>query len=176
MKIGDIVGIPVFINSKKIGNIKETVINFKEAKIEGFLLEKKNLEFSKKYIPYKCIKVISKDNVVINCNNDVKKWKIEKEKKNEKDFRIGVIGLELKTVNHYKIGRISDLYFNTITGEVEKLEITEGCLMDDLINGRKIIPLIGKVEFSEDFLTITKEALEEMSHSGGGLKNIINKE
>ena len=42
--------------------------------------------------------------------------------------------------------------------------------MQDLSEGRKIIPLIGKYEFGEDMLLVDNDAIEEAISTGGGIK------
>ena len=49
------------------------------------------------------------------------------------------------------------------------MEVSDG-LLQDIITGRNILPLFGKVEFGEENILVDKEAVEEMLSNGGGLK------
>ena len=65
---------------------------------------------------------------------------------------------------------ITDITFDSSTGRLESLEVSDG-LLQDLVKGRQMLPLFGKVEFGEENVLVEKEAVEEMVNSGGGIKN-----
>lgn len=74
----------------------------------------------------------------------------------------------------WELGVIKDILFDYKTGNIEGVEVSEG-IYQDLSEGRKIIPLIGKYEFGEDILLVDNDAFEESISTGGGIKNRIFK-
>jgi uncharacterized protein YrrD len=82
----------------------------------------------------------------------------------------GIRGLKIFTRSGEELGEVKDVLFDNRTGMVEGVEVSDG-LYQDIVHGRKILPLFGKVEFSEDILFVDREAVEEMTKTGGGIKN-----
>jgi len=48
-------------------------------------------------------------------------------------------------------------------------------MIQDVMQGRKLIPLFGKVELGEEFAVVGSEAVEEMEETGGGIRNRLLK-
>ena len=84
-------------------------------------------------------------------------------------------GLRVFTRKGSEVGYIEDVLFDYRTGRIECLELSDGFLQD-FIDGRKLMPLIGKVEFAEEHLLVSREAVEEMKESGGGIRKYFEKE
>jgi uncharacterized protein YrrD len=60
--------------------------------------------------------------------------------------------------------------FDIQSGKIEAFEISDG-ILQDIIQGRRLLPLFGRVELGEEVAVVEKEAVDEMIDSGGGIKN-----
>jgi len=59
--------------------------------------------------------------------------------------------------------------FDLKHGKIDGIEVSDG-LLQDIVKGRSVLPLIGKVEFGEENILVDNEAVEEMMETGGGIK------
>lgn len=75
-----------------------------------------------------------------------------------------VLNKKVFTSKGKEIGYINDIYFNVEFAYIDAFEITDG-LIEDLISGRKIVPLIGGISVKEEGIFISKEAYEEIMES-----------
>jgi uncharacterized protein YrrD len=75
-----------------------------------------------------------------------------------------ILNKKVFTSKGKEIGYINDIYFNVEFTSIDAFEITDG-LIEDLISGRKIVPLIGDVFIKEEGIFISKEAYEEIMES-----------
>ena len=162
-KYSDVIGLTVINieDGKKIGIIKDVIFSTKYREVKGFLLERKSYEIRKKVILLKDVLSLGKDALIVNgCNCTKALSKVEKEYElNDK-------------------GKIKGLKVFTKSGEdlgIVGVEVSDG-FFQDIVLGRKVIPLFGKVEFSTENILIDKEAVEEITSTGGGLKKIITGE
>jgi uncharacterized protein YrrD len=84
------------------------------------------------------------------------------------------LGLKVFSKEGGELGFVKDVLFDSKSGKVESLEISDG-LFQDVLQGRKMLPLFGKVEMGEDFAIVGNEAVEEMQDTGGGIRNKLLK-
>lgn len=170
VKISNIIGLPIIYDSgkKSPGFLKDIIFNIGEKQIKGLVVEKTGFRKSSKifrtdniydigggaviikekpYVEYKCIK------------SDRKYTAIDKKKEEVKVY----------SKNGEDLGVVKDVYFNLLNGNIEAFELSDG-VIQDIIDGRKIIPLIGKYEFGEDIILIGNDVVQEILNSGGGLR------
>ena len=116
------------------------------------MLEKSTLNKSKLILSDDIIK-LGKDAILVNCkpkhllNYNMNEFYKIRDK-------------EIYTKEGTNLGLVKDLRINEETGYIECLEISNG-IISDIINGRCILPLIGKVMFLDDCILVEKEAFEE---------------
>lgn len=175
-KYSEVVGLPVICadNGKKIGTVSDIIFCPGTREVRGFLLERKGCEISRKLVLLKDVINLGHDALIINdcsCVSKVKSKKDRSEVKNKAEVR----GLRIYTRSGNDLGVVKDILFDYKTGTMEGFEISDG-LLQDIVQGRNILPLFGKVEFSEDSVLVDREAIEEMTTTGGGLKNLLTKE
>ena len=172
-KYSEVLGLPVICleNGKKVGNVKNIIFCPKKKKLLAFLLECKSFEFSKKIILTEDIINIGKDAVIINEESDLKDLR---KIKNIQDFteKGEVIGLRVISKKGEDVGIVKDVIFDYENNCIEGVEISDG-LIQDIVKGRSVLPLIGKVEFGEEIILVDDDAVEEIMETGGGLRNII---
>lgn len=175
-KYSEVIGLPVICveNGKKIGIIKDVLFSTKFREVKGFQLERKGYQIRKKVILLKDVLNLGKDALIVNeCNCPKFLSKVEKEyelKDNEK-----IKGLKVYSRSGEDLGIVNDVLFDYKNGLIEGIEVSDG-FFQDIVLGRKVVPLFGKVEFSSENILIDKEAFDEMTTTGGGLKKIITGE
>lgn len=170
-RYSEVVGLPVICieNGKKLGVVEDVIFCPKHRLVKGFLLERKGCRIARKVILTKNVYQLGKDAMVVNdctCITDMKKAGELKELEDKGE----VIGLRIYSKDGKDFGVAKDVLFDYTTGAIEGVEVSDG-LIHDIIEGRNILPLFGKVEFSEENILVDREAIEEMLTNGGGLKN-----
>ena len=159
-------------NGKKAGVIKDIIFCPENKEVRAFLLEHKGLEIRKKIVKLKSILSLGGDAVIIDspdCVESLGKASYTAEFKDEGS----ILGLRIFTRAGEELGIVKDVIFDWRTGRIEGFEVSDG-LLQDIMQGRRILPLFGKVEFGEENVLVEKEAVEEMENTGGGIKNKLN--
>lgn len=172
-KYSEVIGLPVICaeNGKMAGIIKDIIFCPKTKEVKAFLLEKRGHELGKKAVLLKDVLSVGRDAVVVNdytCLNSLKKLIRNNELKDKGEIK----GLKVYTKSGEDLGIVKDVLFDYKKGLIEGVEISDG-LFQDIVQGRNLLPLFGKVEFGEESVIVDKEAAEEMVETGGGLKNIL---
>ncbi|KNY28233.1 PRC-barrel domain-containing protein [Pseudobacteroides cellulosolvens] len=168
-RYSEVMGLPVICvdDGKKIGTVCDLVFFPKYKKVRAVLLERTGCHISKKAIPLEEVLSMGKDAVIVNDCSCTKK--ISELEKNENLGKKGnLMGLRIYSKSGEDFGTVKDILFDYKTGTIEGLELSD-CLVYDIMQGRNIIPLFGKVEFSEENILVDKEAIDEMQNTGGGL-------
>lgn len=175
-RYSEVVGLPVICvdNGKKIGAIKDVIFCPGQKKATALVLERKGCQVARRIILLKDILSLGRDAVVVNdcsCITELKKVKDLEEFKEKGEIK----GLKIYTKSGEDIGTVKDILFDYKTGTIEGVEVSDG-LLQDIVQGRNVLPLFGKVEFSEENILVGREAIEEMMSTGGGLKKKLLKE
>lgn len=170
-RYSEVLGLPVICidGGKRLGTIEDIVFDTEEKDVRAFLLEHKGVELKKKAVMLKDVLSLGNDAVIIADHSCVADFKKEKDSVGKKDEGY-IIGLRIFTKDGDDLGMVKDVIFDWKTGRIEGFEISDG-ILQDIINGRKIMPLLGRVEFAEENILVEKEAVEEMEITGGGIKN-----
>ncbi|HOJ10472.1 MAG TPA: PRC-barrel domain-containing protein [Clostridiales bacterium] len=92
----------------------------------------------------------------------------------QNDRKYSHIDKKIEEVNVYSksgkdLGIVKDILFDCKTGYIEGFELTDG-LIQDIIEGRKVVPLIGKYEYGKDYLLVGNDIEQEITTTGGGLR------
>lgn len=172
-RYSEVIGLPVICveNGKKIGAVKNIIFCPKKKKLLAFLLECRSYEFSKKVVLTEDILNIGRDALIIKDESSLKDLR---KTKNTDEFvdKGEVIGLRVYSKNGEDMGIVKDVIFDYSNSSIEGVEISDG-LIQDIIKGRSLLPLFGKVEFGREVILVDNDAIEEITETGGGLKNII---
>lgn len=172
-RYSEVLGLPVISmdGGKKMGIVEDIIFNPGSREVKALLLRKKGYEICKKAVLVKDVLKIGRDAVIIRENSSVCKVNQNDVKEEIKD-QGEVKGLRIYTGNGEDLGVVKDVLFDYRTGVMEGLELSDG-LLQDLLTGRVILPLFGKVEFGEENIVVDKEAVEEMISTGGGFRNLV---
>lgn len=170
-KYGELLGLPVICseNGKLIGIIRNVIFNLEARTVEALVFEKRGLLNSRKVLFLKDIVEVGRDAVIIENDKCALPWK-EAEKSLALKNRKILTGLRVFSRAGKEVGMVKDVLFDCQTGLIEGVEVSDS-LVNDLINGRNILPLFGKVEFGEDIILVDNETVEEMTNTGGGIRN-----
>lgn len=173
-KYSEVIGLPVICidNGKKIGIVEDVIFCPRFKVVKAFLLERRGCQVTRKVILLEDVANLGKDALIVgdcSCATDLRKVR------DNEGFRDkgAVTGLRVYSKTGDDLGVVKDVLFDYKTGLIEGVEISDG-LFQDILQGRKILPLFGKVEFSAENILVDKEALEEIMSSGGGLKKLLN--
>jgi uncharacterized protein YrrD len=170
-KYSEVLNLPVICadSGKKVGIVKDIIFSPGNREIKAFLLEHKGLDFNKRVILAKDMLNLGEDAMVVDnpeCISEMDRQAYSDAFKDEGS----ILGLRIFSKDGEDLGTVKDVIFDWKTGRIEGVEISDG-LLQDVMQGRRILPLFGKVEFSEENLLVEKEAVEEMVNTGGGIKN-----
>ncbi len=173
LKCNEVIGLPV-IDSKqgvKMGAVKDVLFDIKTRKLKGILIEQNGYELKKKVIEKDNILSLGRDAIVVTEHSCIKKMS-NGEFKKRFGKKNSVRGYKIFSDSGDELGAVRDILFDFEYGIMEGVEITDG-IMQDIIEGRNVIPLIGNVEFGKDQMIVGKQSLEEMISSGKGLKKLF---
>lgn len=159
-RCSSILGLPVITdeNYKIIGKISKIFISKDLKNIAFFEIISKDLMHSRYVLPTEKIKVIGNDAVIID---DSKCIYFNKKTNNNYITIDSILNKKVYTVNGNNIGYINDAFFELSSSKVEAVEVSDG-FIEDVLNGRKIVPFIGKSIYCEDGLFIGQDIVDEI--------------
>ncbi len=79
---------------------------------------------------------------------------------------------KLLTYKGEDIGYLNDICFDFELGTIDALELTDG-IIQDIISGRKLIPIVGNILLKEEGVFLGREALEEIIDREKGLQHLL---
>lgn len=165
-------GLPVIDinNGNIIGRFKEFLFLGIEKKVFGILLEDSFFATNEVILLDDIVK-LGKDAFVVKSENVILKLKtVLRNNKLKKAYHLK--NKDVYTNKGINLGTVRDIRINELDGEIECLEISYG-IVSDILNGRSILPLIGRVLFSKDSILVENQAYEELKLSNKGLNNYI---
>ena len=172
-KYSEVLGLPVICieSAQKLGTVQDAIFSPLIKKAVAFSLEKRKCEFARKVIFLGNIKSIGKEAIIINDHKDIDS--LSKTEYLRMFENMKLIGLKVYTTDGQDLGEVKDIIFDFKTGRIDGVEISDG-LIRDLFEGRRILPLYGKVKFGEDSIVVGSESVEEVLTKNKGLNNILN--
>ncbi|GAE90041.1 PRC-barrel domain-containing protein [Acetivibrio straminisolvens] len=172
-RYSEVLGLPVICaaDGKNLGIIKDIIFCPKEKSVVAFLIERKGYNIRKRVVFASDVLSLGKDALIVNDADDVKDLKKVQNRPEFKD-KWDILGLPIYTKTGEDLGIAKDVLFDLRHGKIDGIEVSDG-LLQDIVKGRSVLPLIGKVEFGEENILVDSEAVEEMMETGGGIKNLI---
>mgnify|MGYP005840605977 CR=1 FL=1 len=172
-RYSEVVGLPVICidDGRRIGVVRDAVFCPVTREVRALILERKGYEIDHKVVLYEDILNLGRDAVVVNgvsCAVPMRKLEAGGRLKG----RMKINGLRIYSKSGKDLGTVKDILFDGSTGKIEGVEVSDG-LVQDLVDGRNILPLFGKVEFSDEIILVDREAVEEMVSTGGGIRRKI---
>lgn len=162
-KYSEVVGIQVvnIMEGKVTGFVSDVIFIPDEKEIKGFMVRQKGEGSGKRVLLLENIKKIGQNKILVEDANAVKN--IRDFEKYDKFKKIGKVnGLKIMSKAGDNIGTVNDVLFDCKTGVIEAVEVSDG-IVQDIFNGRKIMPMMGRITFTKDTMVVDKEAVEEMT-------------
>ena len=163
-------------NGSRAGTVKEILFGTGDRQVKALLLEQKGLSARRRIIRFDGSVVLGEDAVIVGSSNSVADMDRTSFRETFGDETApmgdegGLIGTKVFSKAGNEVGVIRDVIFDPSTGRIEGFEISDG-LLQDVIQGRKVLPLLGKTEFGREFAVVDNEAVDEMKETGGGIRN-----
>lgn len=174
-RYSEVIGLPVIyvIDGKKAGIIKDIIFCLESKKVIAFEIERNSYEIKKKIVLKEDVINLGKDAIVIEDENKITTFKKAKDSFGIKK-KSTIIDSKVYTKHGEDIGIVKDILFDFQKGTLDGVEISDG-LIQDIVQGRNVLPLLGKVEFGKENILVERMAVEEMMEKGKGIRGIINK-
>ena len=160
-------GASVYLKEKWLGQIEDITLEPKLKVVSGFILERRNRDIRYRYISFGHVRQIRRDRIDMKETMELKSLS----KSARKEMILAGDFLKQSVVDDKGewIGRVADFSFDPSNGFVRDM-ILSGSLIEDLWNGRKRMPVLSQVEFSQEFISIDQDTREEISGLHKGLK------
>lgn len=159
-------GMPVICgaNGERIGTVSEVWYISGRKKIDGILVQDHRRLSGSIYIPLDKIITFGKAAVIVQEDYLSDRKAVEKPSP--------ILGITVMGIDGCEIGTISDIVFDSEEGTVVGYEISKG-FIDDLVDGRKLLPQDPMYRLNGDVLVISAEQSDDIISNNGGLKNIF---
>lgn len=174
-KYSEVLNLPVICadSGKKEGIVKDILFSLKSRTVKAFLLNHSGISLNKRVVLVSELLSLGGGAAIINsssCVSDLNRADYTETIPDEG----ALLGLKVYSKDGGELGIVKDVIFDYKTGKIEGFEISDG-LIRDVMQGRKLLPLFGKVELGEEYAIVDREAVEEMQDTGGGLNNKLLK-
>jgi uncharacterized protein YrrD len=174
-RYSEVLNLPVLCadSGRKAGVVKDIIFGLAGKSVNALLLEQNGLSLKKKVVLLDKLLSLGSDAAIINsssCVSDMDKASYFDAFRDEG----ALLGLKVFSKAGGELGIVKDVIFDWKTGKIESFEVSEG-MIQDVMQGRKLIPLFGKVELGEEFAVVGSESVEEMEETGGGIRNRLLK-
>ncbi|NMA34759.1 MAG: photosystem reaction center subunit H [Clostridiaceae bacterium] len=173
-RYSEVLNLPVICagDGSKAGVVKDILFSIRDRKAKALLLEQKGLSARKRVVLLSKLLNLGGGAVIID-NRDCIEEMDSTAFKNAFGDDGSLIGTKVYSKAGDEVGVARDVIFDLHTGRIEGFEISDG-LLQDVMKGRKLLPLLGKVELGREIAVVDTEAVEEMKETGGGLKNKLS--
>ncbi len=170
-RYSEVLNLPVLCadSGRKAGVVKDIIFSLESKNVKALLLEQSGLSLKKKVVLLEELLSLGSDAAIINstnCVTDMDRTAYTEAFQDEG----AILGLKVFSKAGGDLGIVKDVMFDWRTGKIESFEVSDG-VIQDVMQGRKVIPLFGKVELGEEYAVVGNEAVEEMEETGGGIKN-----
>jgi len=147
-------------NGRSIGVIHDIAIKKSSfLKIEGYVVKcQHHFHETFKFIPWYQLRL--GQNISL-CNSSTELQKVTDDLRLQNYlFQQDLINLRVFTNDGVEVGLLKDVFLSEDGGTIDCLQCSDG-LINDILNGRGIYPLIGKFRVNKEFILITKDCIEE---------------
>jgi uncharacterized protein YrrD len=169
-RYSDVLNLPVICvdSGRKVGVVKDILFSPGEWQVKALLLEGRSVSVRKRVVFLSEVISLGCDAAIIESTKCVLWMDRVSFKKKFRDEG-SLLGLRVFSKAGGELGVVKDVLFDYTTCKIEGFEISDG-LLQDVIHGRRLLPLFGKVELGNEFAVVEKEAVDEMEKTGGGIK------
>lgn len=155
----DVISLPVILqkSGKKIGTVFDFSLHDQSFELAHLIYQKKSIYQKKLQVSVSFIQHCESDTLVVSHDT-------LEESKNFTSLYTAtqLLYKRVCTPQGKEIGMVSDLILDFDKREIIYLEVSDG-LINDVKNGRKMLPLIGKNIYENDFLIVDQEVIDEIN-------------
>lgn len=161
-------------SGKRLGEVKEAVFLPDTLEFAGLVVGQGGLGISRRAVLREDILNMENNTIKIRDPSCLKRMKGEEISAEFRSCR-SFTDLSVKLIGSGEIGFVKDVLFDYRTGRLECVELGDG-IIQDVLEGRRMLPLIGRVEMAKEHMLVSREAVEEIKQTGGGLSRLLGKE
>ncbi|WP_026475811.1 PRC-barrel domain-containing protein [Alkaliphilus transvaalensis] len=175
IKGSELIGGKIFDSNNHLMDyhVKELVYCLKKLKVLGLIVEKQPKGKGKKVVPYKKIKDIRQQEIVITSHREILSPSQIPEIEVALENPSVMIGFEIYGMKGELVGIVKDTLIEIKTGKIVALLISEGVLTD-IINGYGIIFLSEHINFDKKNIILNHVNMNDMIYyQYGGLKKML---
>lgn len=178
IKANSLIGLPVITvnDGKNINTIKDIVYDGATNQVTAFVVDEKGWFNVAKIILIKDIKSIGKDAVLIDDSSKIVTADSQVDQSialtaNNDNF---LDTNEVITQSGTKLGKVTDIYFNEITGKLEAIEVSQGFLKN-IVSGTKKIEIDDIITVGTENLIVDDNVKESIDNQGQrqGLNKVV---
>ena len=162
-KLGSIIGLPIVETETgtQIGEIGEIVVNVEEAILFGLIISGSNWFSGENIITFEEVASVGRDAVMIS-NHHVIRSIDTLSIANYNYYLRDLLNKEIITDGGLRLGILTNIMVNSVTGEIKWYEISDSMVMD-LLYGRMIMPL-PQVQIVGQDKVIVPETMKNFLH------------
>lgn len=175
IKASEVMGRPVIVREggREAGRIKDVVVDQPGKRVLGFVIAEGFLR-STKVAPWAGLLAIGPDSLILSAAGSVVAAGDVPDIKVVLDGGTNIRGLRLQTTGGKDLGKVEDLQFNELTGEVEGYELSGG-MLSDTIGGRTFLPTPPSIELGKDVALVAPEVESTIKQQSGGIRGVFGK-
>jgi uncharacterized protein YrrD len=174
-KIADILGMRVVDNrGNLVGSIEKAVFTRDRSRLLGVLVKAGRMSKNTLAIRFQDIISIGDDAVIINQGAAVDPSRLV-EIANALDEHVNITGYNVYTDSGDQMGTIKDIMIDERSGKVQGFLVAAD-LIEDLVNGRRMLTLDQRAVISEDRVIIPDENYQNIGAFDVGLKRFLDLE
>ncbi|MBS3994237.1 MAG: PRC-barrel domain-containing protein [Alkaliphilus sp.] len=176
-KASEIIGLPIICLNEncKFMEIKDLIYSQSKYKIEALVIQEGKYFQDRKAIIFQDVIKFEENSIIILNKDSIQSVKNNSNICDESSVIEDLFGIEVTVEGGFNIGLVQDITFETLSGKLEHLVVTEG-IFDDLIEGRPLIPIENPLYMNQNSLIISSNSSEKIIYNTGGLKRILSME
>ncbi|MGY2895315.1 PRC-barrel domain-containing protein [Deinococcus sp. UYEF24] len=159
---------------ERIDSVRDLIFDEQGNRVLALLVDEGGWFHAAKVIPFSSVKSIGDDAVMIGSADDVMSARDNATIAAAMESKSGLAGLNLLTTDGKELGRISDVFFDEVSGQVVGYEATGG-LFSDLSSGRTFVPAPESVTIGAEAAIVPPAvALAMEEQEAGGLQGAFS--
>ncbi|RKD34618.1 PRC-barrel domain-containing protein [Thermohalobacter berrensis] len=166
--------LPIFdkINGNKIALAKGKIFSKESNELLAILVSEKSYFKDAKIIRFENINKIGRDFIYVENSNVIENAKDYPEIMEAIDENDNVIGEEVLTEDGESLGIVLDVVIDELSGEVKGFILTDG-LIEDIVNGRNIIPYADNIKLGENSIVIEGKITDNIVKNKEDYNNLL---
>ena len=170
LKGKDIIGrkIVTLDGGEKLDSVRDLIFDEQGNRVLALLIDEGGWFHAARVIPFTSVKSVGEDAVMIGSADDVVSAQGDATLAAAMESKSGLAGLNLITTDGKDLGRIADVFFDEVSGQVVGYEATGG-LFSDLSSGRTFVPAPESVTIGAEAAIVppaVAHAMEEQEAGG----------